>query len=172
MVPKKAPRSFCFCSVFGGYLDKLISIQHHNATPSYVPLNGARVSLEPVGDEDLVLLFVAEGEDIGTLNGLVEVAENVVDDDNGLGCVGRAGHVWREFKLVHGNWVRSWQTDRCGILQCPRRFPFSCIPWRRLGECCSKRHYGLTWQASTRTWWQVVVDGIGESDERYQLAER
>jgi hypothetical protein len=52
--------------------------------------------LEPVRDEDLVLLVVAGGEDIGALDGLVKVAENVVDNDNSFGSIGRAGDIYRE----------------------------------------------------------------------------
>jgi hypothetical protein len=52
--------------------------------------------LEPVRDEDLVLLVVAGGEDIGALDGLVKVAEDVVYDDNSFGGIGRAGDIYRE----------------------------------------------------------------------------
>lgn len=34
------------------------------------------------------------GKDIGALQGLVEVAEDVVDDDNGLGGVGGASDIF------------------------------------------------------------------------------
>ena len=58
-----------------------------------IPLNGARLPFEPVRDEHLVLLGIARREDIGALDGLVEVAKDVVDDNNSLGGVGRAGCV-------------------------------------------------------------------------------
>jgi hypothetical protein len=58
-----------------------------------LPLNGARLAVEPVRHKDLVLLVVARSEDIGALNRLVEIAKNVVDDDNPLGGIGRAGRV-------------------------------------------------------------------------------
>lgn len=57
-------------------------------------LNGAGLALEPVGHEHLILLmFVAEGEDVGTLDGLVKVAKDVIDNDNGLGSVGGASDI-------------------------------------------------------------------------------
>jgi hypothetical protein len=38
-------------------------------------------------------VVVAVGQDIGALQGLVEVAKDVVDNDKGLGSIGRAGYV-------------------------------------------------------------------------------
>lgn len=61
--------------------------------PPNSPANGARLALEPVRNEDLVLLLMAGGQDVGALHGLVEVAEDVVDDDDALGGVRRAGHI-------------------------------------------------------------------------------
>lgn len=59
-----------------------------------VPLNGARLAFEPIGHEHLVLgVVVAGGQDVGTLNGLVEVAKDVVDDDDALGRLIRAGDI-------------------------------------------------------------------------------
>jgi hypothetical protein len=59
-----------------------------------VHLNGARLALEPVGHVNLVLLLlVAVGENVGTLESLVKVAKDVVDDDNGLCGVRGAGDV-------------------------------------------------------------------------------
>lgn len=57
-------------------------------------LNWAGLALEPVGHEYLILLMVvAEGKNVGTLDGLVKVAEDVIDDDNGLGSVGGASDI-------------------------------------------------------------------------------
>ena len=59
-------------------------------------LNGAGLAVEPVGHEDLVLVVVvAGGEDVGALDGLVEEAEDVEDDDDGLGGVLGAGDICR-----------------------------------------------------------------------------
>lgn len=52
-----------------------------------LPLDGAWLALEPIRHEDLVLLGVAMGENIGALNRLVEVAKDVVDDNDTLGGV-------------------------------------------------------------------------------------
>jgi hypothetical protein len=44
-----------------------------------VPLDGARVSLQQVGHEDAILrVLVGRRQDVGALDGLVEVAEDVV----------------------------------------------------------------------------------------------
>ena len=60
-----------------------------------LPLNGAGLSLEPVWDEDLVFgMVVACGKDVGSLEGLVEVAEDVVDGDDTLLGVRRSSHVF------------------------------------------------------------------------------
>lgn len=59
-----------------------------------VPLNGAGLALEPVGNEHLVLcVFVALGQDVSALDGLVEVAEDVVDDDDALRRLIGAGDI-------------------------------------------------------------------------------
>ena len=59
-----------------------------------LPLNRARLALEPVGDEDTVLLGVAGGQDVGALDGLVEVAEDVVDQNDALGGILGTSDVW------------------------------------------------------------------------------
>jgi hypothetical protein len=62
--------------------------------PKNLLFNRAWLALEPVGHEYLVLLVVvAKGEDVGTLHGLVKVAKDVINDDNGLGGVGGAGDI-------------------------------------------------------------------------------
>ncbi len=57
------------------------------------PLDRDRLPVKPVGDEHLVLLVVvAGGQDVGTLDGLVEVAEDIEDvDDTLLGIVRARG---------------------------------------------------------------------------------
>lgn len=61
----------------------------------YVPFDGARLSLEPVGNQDLVFLVLVAGrEDIGALDGLLKEAEDVVDDYNPLGGIFRSGDIW------------------------------------------------------------------------------
>lgn len=58
------------------------------------PLNRARLAPKPVRNIDLVLLVsITEGEDISTLDSLVKVAKDVVDDDNGLGSIDGAGDI-------------------------------------------------------------------------------
>lgn len=65
-----------------------------------VPVNLGRVALEPVGHVDAVLvLVVAVGEEIGALDSLVEVAKDVVDDNDGVLGVLRA----RDVRLVVAN---------------------------------------------------------------------
>lgn len=59
-----------------------------------LPLDGTRVSLEPVRNENLVLVvFIASRKDIGTLQCLVEITENVVYGYNSLGSLCRASDV-------------------------------------------------------------------------------
>lgn len=58
-----------------------------------VPLNGAGLALEPVGHEHLVFGVVTGGQDVCALDGLVEVAEDVVDDDDALGGIIGAGDI-------------------------------------------------------------------------------
>lgn len=61
------------------------------------PLDGAGLALEPIGHHNLVLLMViGAGQDIGALYGLREVAEDIVNDEDALGCVLRASDVWKE----------------------------------------------------------------------------
>lgn len=58
------------------------------------PLNGAGLALEKVRDEHLVLGVVVAGrQDVRTLDSLIEVAEDVVDNDNSLGRLGRASYI-------------------------------------------------------------------------------
>lgn len=60
-----------------------------------IPGDVCWVSNEPVGHEDLVLgVFVGGCEDVGALNGLREVPEDVVDEEQGFGCGFGAGDVW------------------------------------------------------------------------------
>ncbi len=57
--------------------------------------DGEGLAGEPVGDEDAVLLGVVRGrEDVGTLQRLREVPEDVVDADDALGGVGGARRVF------------------------------------------------------------------------------
>lgn len=60
-----------------------------------LPLDGARLSLEPVRNENLVLVvFVASSKNIGTLQCLAEEAENVVDGYDALSSLCRSSDVW------------------------------------------------------------------------------
>ncbi len=62
---------------------------------THSPLNRDWVALEKVRYEDLVLLMVVAGrEDVSTLEGLVEVAEDIVDDKYPLLGVVRASRVY------------------------------------------------------------------------------
>lgn len=58
-------------------------------------LKGQGLALEGVGHEDGVLVVVVGGgQDVAALDGLVEEAKDVHDDENGLGSIlGRASHV-------------------------------------------------------------------------------
>lgn len=55
-----------------------------------------RLALEEVRHVDLVLVVfvVGVGEDIGTLQGLRAVAEDIIDDEDGRGGAGGASCVW------------------------------------------------------------------------------
>ena len=60
-------------------------------------LDRERLAAEPVRDEDAVLLRAvlrAAAQDVGALQGLREVPEDVVDDDDALGRVAGAGSVF------------------------------------------------------------------------------
>lgn len=60
----------------------------------WVPLGRAGVALEPVRDEHLVLgMVIASCEDVGALDGLVKVPEDVVDVNDSLCGLGRTGYV-------------------------------------------------------------------------------
>lgn len=60
----------------------------------WVPLGRAGVALEPVRDEHLVLgMVVASCEDVGALDGLVKVPEDVVDVNDSLCGLGRTGYI-------------------------------------------------------------------------------
>ena len=60
------------------------------------------LAMEEIGHEDLVLVGgIGVGEDVGALDGLGAVAEDVVDDENGGGGGGGAGGVWGS-ELVRG----------------------------------------------------------------------
>lgn len=60
-----------------------------------IHVNGQWFALEPVWHKDLVLLVViAVREDVGALQRLVEVAEDVEDDHNGLGSVVRTSDIY------------------------------------------------------------------------------
>jgi hypothetical protein len=66
-----------------------------------VPANIGGAAHEEIGHEDLVLvLLVAVCEDIGALQRLREVPEDVVDYEDGLGGIAGAGHVG--FEAVEG----------------------------------------------------------------------
>jgi hypothetical protein len=77
----------------------------------WVPRDVCGFAFEEVGHEDLVgVVFVRVGEDIGALEGLIEEAEDVVDDEDALfGRFGARG-VW-EGKLDVG--MATWWF--CGI---------------------------------------------------------
>lgn len=59
-----------------------------------LPLNWARVALEPVRHKHLVfVVLVAGGQDIGALDSLVEITEDVKHGDDALGGVGRPSNI-------------------------------------------------------------------------------
>jgi hypothetical protein len=98
VVLKKLPRAFLFSSLSGGYLYLLLAL----FIPCYVskimgenvPGDISRVPFEPIRHEDLVLVVLVRGrEDISPLEGLREVAKDIVDVKNGLRSVYWAGDV-------------------------------------------------------------------------------
>lgn len=59
-----------------------------------VPADISGIVLEPIRHEDFVLVvLIARGEDIGALDGLGEVAEDVEDEEESFGCIFWAGDV-------------------------------------------------------------------------------
>lgn len=58
-----------------------------------IPLNRAGLALEEVWNKDLVFLLTAVGKNIGTLERLLKVAKDVVDNEDSLGGVSGAGNV-------------------------------------------------------------------------------
>jgi hypothetical protein len=53
-----------------------------------LPLSWARVALEPVRYEHLVLVVrITSGQDIGALDSLIEITEDVINGDDALGGV-------------------------------------------------------------------------------------
>lgn len=63
---------------------------------------------EEIRHEDLVLVGgVGVGEDVGALDGLVAVAEDVIDDEDGGGGVGGAGCVYEAGGISGGNCPRN-----------------------------------------------------------------
>lgn len=61
-----------------------------------IPFNIRRIAFEEIRDEDLVGVFgVAECKDIGTLYGLREEAEDIVDEENSSRCGFRASDIYR-----------------------------------------------------------------------------
>jgi hypothetical protein len=54
----------------------------------WIPRDVGGLAFEEIGHEDLVgVVFVRVGEDVGALEGLVEEAEDVIDDEDTLLCV-------------------------------------------------------------------------------------
>lgn len=129
-----------------------------------VPLNGSRASLEPIWNENLVfVLRVAVSQDVRTLKGLLKVAEDVVDDQNGLGGIRRTGDVYaakirvsvRGAETTHtflardANRIGSWskQTYMSCSHQYLRRCLWPCSPLLQQGGHCSRACCGLRWRA-------------------------
>lgn len=57
--------------------------------------------MEQVWHEDLVLLvLIAVGEDVCALDGLIKVSEDIIDDDNGLSRISRAGDIFYKEHVV------------------------------------------------------------------------
>lgn len=55
---------------------------------------GKRLAVEEIGHEDLILMaLVRMGEDVGALEGLRAIAEDVVDDEDGGSCARWTGRV-------------------------------------------------------------------------------
>jgi hypothetical protein len=96
-----------------------------------VPLDGARLALEEVGDEDAMLIG---GEDIGALEGLGEVAEDVVDDEDSLLRVrGPGGVCARESVSARIDGQKEGEgegSNRSSGRKSPRSRPCCRSPWR------------------------------------------
>lgn len=93
----------------------------HGANNSQFTADGSlhvksrRLPAEPIRNDDLVrLVAVADGEDVGTLEGLVRVAEDVVDVDDTLGRIVGASRVWTERDELDGSMGggRCWRICR------------------------------------------------------------
>lgn len=66
-----------------------------------LPLDWAGLAVEQIRHKHPILgVLVAGGQDVGALDGLVEVAEDVVDDDNALAGIRGAGYVLTRWQLV------------------------------------------------------------------------
>jgi hypothetical protein len=108
-------------------------------------LNGAGLALEPVRHVNLVLLVVvAVCQNISTLESLVEVAEDVVDDDNGLCSFLGASDVLLQKVSVSCHWshkvIRTYMS--CNH-QFPHKSPSPGIQRIRQEEHCSMACCGL-----------------------------
>jgi hypothetical protein len=91
--PNHSPSFCCFSSVSGGYLWHFVLVacgrtergRIGGRQKEILPFYRAGIPVEPVGHENFVLLFVtARGQDIGTLDGLVEITENIKHGDEAL----------------------------------------------------------------------------------------
>ena len=61
-----------------------------------IPLDGAGLSLEKVGNKDFVFVVLVAGrENIGALNGLVEEPKDIVDYYDAFVSIFGSGDVWR-----------------------------------------------------------------------------
>ena len=79
-----------------GRLEEVSELLSFLVGVGWIPGDVCWRTFEEIGDEDLIFVgVVGGGEDVGALDGLGEVAEDVVDVEEGFACVGRTGNIWR-----------------------------------------------------------------------------
>ena len=142
LLPNHSPSFFCFSSVSGGNLSQCCQGPCPVRKIENLPLNWDRIVFEPIGDERLVLLLlIARGQNISTLESLVEESEDVEYRDEALGSLDRTSHI-----CINGwfSWVLGWEKDGAHKFSCLRAAR-TCLWGRvqriRLVVCCNRPRY-------------------------------
>lgn len=101
-----------------------------------VPRDIGRLSLKEIGHEDLVLaILVGVCKNIGTLDGLVEVAKDVVDDEDALLCILGTRCIYDHLLDVASPCETCTYRSSIHRPGCSR--PLLSIPCRQQQGCCS-----------------------------------